>query len=333
MLLSLPQELRDHIFTLVCLDARSEPQPSTYRRECRRTCERQSYSIAPLARDRVWFERPSFRNPLLPLLLVNRQVHREARDALRRMNRPPNYAIDIAFLKDGTLWPTWLSVPKLQRSLGNVYAQFRIFDVPEHLQPHAMGDPYCSDKPGPPPIVWLFYHLLAGFLRNGPVVSDRDSDSGGFTVQNLILDFLPASEKGILPFASFIQYFKEVEDMAAPPDLENDWTLGQDEGESLLAAEYLAHFVRALLLRVLNLGVSTIKYGKIIYENVGDIEIRVDGRLKWHLDIPKMFSSLSFDHEIHTSHRLKREQMFAHWKELTLVKRLKAGFPTECTSS
>ncbi|KAI0884943.1 uncharacterized protein GGS22DRAFT_136164 [Annulohypoxylon maeteangense] len=327
MLLNLPQELRDHIFTIVCLSARSEPQLPTYRRECRRTCERQSYSLAPSARDRVWFERTSFQNPLLPLLLVNHQVHREAQDVLRRMSEPPNYAIDIAFLKDGTLWPTWLSVPKLQRTLGNVYAQFRIFAVPEQLQSHLSDDPYHSDELGPPPIIWLFYHLLAGFLRNGPIALERDNESGGFTVQNLILDFLPASEKGILPLASFIEYFKEVEDMAGLTDTENDWTLSKDEG--LLAAECLAHFVRALLLRVLNLGVSTIKYGRILYENVGDIEIRVDGRMKWHLDLPKMFSNLSFDHEISISHRLKREHMFANWKEMASEKRLEAGLPIE----
>ncbi|KAI2467489.1 hypothetical protein F4781DRAFT_433378 [Annulohypoxylon bovei var. microspora] len=284
-----------------------------------------------MARDRVWFEQQSFQNPLLSLLLVNRQVHREAQDALRRMSELPNYAIDIAFLKNGTLWPTWLSVPKLQQTLGNVYAQFRVFPVPEHLQSHVPDDPYCSEKPGPPPIVWSFYHLLAGFLRNGPLALDRDNDSGGFTVQNLVLDFLPTNEKGIIPLASFVQYFKEVDDMAALTDPEKSWVFDQDEG--LLAAEYLAHFVRALLLRVLNLGISTIKYGKILYENVGDIEIRVDGRLKWHMDIPNMFSVLSFDHGISTSHRLEQEQMFAHWKELTLAKRLEAGLPTEQSSS
>ncbi|KAI1457892.1 hypothetical protein F4805DRAFT_159191 [Annulohypoxylon moriforme] len=325
MLLNLPQELRDYIFTLVCLSARPEPQLPTYGREHRRTCERQSYSLAPSARNRVWFERSPFRNPLLPLLLVNRQVHREAQDALRRMSEPPSYAIDIVFLKDGTLWPTWLSVPKLQRTLGNVYAQFRIFAVPEQLQSHLSGDPYRSDEPGPPPIIWLFYHLLAGFLRNGPIALDRDNGSGGFTVQHLVLDFLPASEKGILPLASFIEYFKEVE-TARSTGPGNGWTLDKDEG--LYAAECLAYFVRALLLRVLNLGVSTIKYGRILYENIGDIEIRIDGQFKWHLDIPKKFSNLSFDHEISISHRLKHEQMFARWKELALAKRLKAGLPT-----
>ncbi|KAI1091199.1 hypothetical protein F5B19DRAFT_288167 [Rostrohypoxylon terebratum] len=326
MLLDLPQELRDQIFSLVCLNTRSPTGLSTYSREHRRTCERQSYSLSPLAGDRVWFERPSFQNPMLSLLLINHQVNREAQEVLRRMGEPPNYAIDVVFLKDGTLWPTWLSIPKLQRSLGNVYAQFRIFDVPEHLRSHIAGDPYRSDRPGPPPVVWSFYHLLAGFLRNGPIVSDRDNDGGCFTIRNLILDFLPASEKNILPLASFIQYFKEVGDMASSANVEGDRIPFQDEG--LVAAEYLAHFVRALLLRVLKLGVSTIKFGKILYENIGDIEVRVDGQLRWHLDIPKMFSSLSFDHEVNVSNRLKREQMFAHWKALTLAKRLKAGLPT-----
>ncbi|KAI1445758.1 hypothetical protein F5Y02DRAFT_100138 [Annulohypoxylon stygium] len=326
MLLDLPQELRDQIFSLVCLNTRLAPGLSTYRREYRRTCERQSYSLSPLAGDRVWFERPSCQNPMLSLLLVNRQVNREVQEVLRRVSESPNYAIDVVFLKDGTLWPTWLSVPRLQRTLGSVYVQFRIFDVPEHLRSHIANDPYRSDRPGPPPVVWSFYHLLAGFLRNGPMVSDRDNDSGTFTVRNLKLDFSPAIEKNILPLASFIQYFKEVEDMASSTNSGSDWTPDQDEG--LVAAEYLAHFVRALLLRVLNLGVSTIKYGKILYENIGDIEIRVDGRLRWHLNIPKMFSNLSFDHEVNVSNRLKREQRFAHWKDLTLAKRLKAGLPT-----
>lgn len=102
MLLDLPQELRDQIFSLVCLNTRLAPGLSTYRREYRRTCERQSYSLSPLAGDRVWFERPSCQNPMLSLLLVNRQVNREVQEVLRRVSESPNYAIDVVFLKDGT---------------------------------------------------------------------------------------------------------------------------------------------------------------------------------------------------------------------------------------
>ncbi|KAI2624616.1 hypothetical protein GGS26DRAFT_205327 [Hypomontagnella submonticulosa] len=330
MLLSLPQELRDQIFTLVCIAARKLPDPSTCRIEHRRTCEGYGFSRAPTARDRVWFERRAIENPMLSLLLVNHQVHRETQDVLRRISDPPNYAIDIMFLNDGTLWPTWLSVPKLQRNLGNVYAQFRVFHTPGHLQARNADDLYGSEDPGPPPIVWLFYHLLSGFLRNGPLALDRDKDDGGFTVQNLILDFLPASEKGILPFASFIQYFKEVDDVAAPNPLEIDPGRGGDE--SLLAAEYLAHFIRALLLRLLNLKPSAMKYGRILYENVGDIEIRINGQFKWRLGIPEMLSKLSFGNGVNNSRMVTPEQRFWHWKQVALARRRKASLPIEYAS-
>ncbi|KAI0385559.1 hypothetical protein F5Y04DRAFT_187948 [Hypomontagnella monticulosa] len=327
MLLNLPQELRDQIFTLVCLAAREPPHPSTCRIEHRRTCEEYDFSRAPIARDRVWFERRALENPMLSLLLVNHQVHQEAQDVLRRISDPPNYAIDVMFLKDGTLWPTWLSVPKLRRNLGNMYAQFRVFCPPNYLQTLHTDDPYGSEDPGPPPIVWLFYHLLSGFLRNGPLALDRNEDDGGFTVQHLILDFLPASEKGILPFASFIQYFKEVDDMVAPSDVGNNPTRGADE--SLLAAEYFAHFIRALLLRLLNLKPTAMKYGRILYENVGDIEIRIDGQFKWRLGIPEMLSKLSFGDNLGPSRVVTPEQRFWHWKQVALARRRKAGLPVE----
>ncbi|KAI1780727.1 hypothetical protein F4818DRAFT_435923 [Hypoxylon cercidicola] len=216
MLLShLPRELRDHIYTFVCLAVRDQPHPSTCRKEDRKVCERLGYSFAPIVKDRVWFERRLIQNPLLSLLLVNRQVHREAQDVLWRMGDLPNCVLDVMFLKDEALWPTWLSVPNVRRNLGTVYTQFRVFHAPEHLRTREAFDLYGSEGPGPPPIVWLFYHLLAALLRNGPLTLDKDDDSGSFTVRTLILDFLPASEKGILPLASFVQYFKEIDDISA----------------------------------------------------------------------------------------------------------------------
>ncbi|XXG97469.1 hypothetical protein Hte_003771 [Hypoxylon texense] len=323
LLTHLPRELRDLIYTFVCHAVRDQPHPSTCQKEDRKICERQD-SLAPMARDRVWFERRPIQSPLLSLLLVNRQVHREAKDVLRGIGDSPNCVLDIMFLKDEALWPTWLSIPKLQRNLGTVYTQIRIFHVPDHLRMDNAGNLYGSEDPGPPPIVWLFYHLLASFLQNGPLVVNGDNDSGDFTVQTLVLDFLPASENGILPLASFIQYFKEVDDMSASTGSDCDWTrIALDE--SVLAAEYLAHFIRALLLRLLNLGPLTMKYGKILYENVGDIEIWVDGRLKWCLDIPKLFPGVVFNHGASTTHRLKDEQRFMHWKETTSVRRTNIG--------
>lgn len=280
--------------------------------------------MAPVIRDRVWVERRPIHNPLLSLMLVNRQVYQEAQDVLRRIGDSPDYVLDVMFLKDEALWPTWLSVPKLGRNLGTVYTQFRIFHVPDHLRTDDGGDLYGSEGPGPPPIVWIFYHLLSSFLRNGPLATKKDDDNGGFTVRTLILDFLPASEKGILPLASLIQYFKEVDDISASTSSDFDWKQNTSD-EGLLAAEYLAHFIKALLLRLLSLGPLTIKYGRILYENVGDIEIWVDGHTKWRLDIPKLFSDVSFDHGIDTSHVLKNEQKFQHWKEVTSRRRADIG--------
>ncbi|KAI4866574.1 hypothetical protein F4820DRAFT_246783 [Hypoxylon rubiginosum] len=331
MLLShLPRELRDLIYTFVCLAVRDQPDPSTCRKEDRKVCGRQ-YSLAPTARDRVWFERRPIQSPLLPLLLVSRQVSREAKDVLCGIGDSPNCMLDIMFLKDESLWPTWLSIPKLQRNLGTVYTQVRIFHVPDHLRIDYADDLYNSEDPGPPPVVWLFHHLLASFLRNGPLVVDENDDSGGFTVQTLILDFLPASEKGILPLASFIQYFKEVDDMSASTSTDYDWMRGTLD-ESLLVAEYLAHFIRALFLRLLNLGPPTMKYGKILYENVGDIEIWVNGRLRWCLDIPKLFSDVVFNHGVSTTHMLKNEQRFKHWKETTSIRRANTGLTARSVS-
>ncbi|KAI1759611.1 hypothetical protein GGR53DRAFT_513049 [Hypoxylon sp. FL1150] len=327
----LPRELRDQIYTFVCLAVRDQPHPSTCRKEDRRV-SKQSTSAAPIARNRVWFERRPIENPLLSMMLVNRQIYQEAQGILWRMGDLPNCVLDVVFLKDEALWPTWLSVPKLRRNLGTVYTQFRIFHAPDHLRVDDGGDLYGSESPGPPPIVWVLYHLLANFLRNGPIATaDTNDSSGGFTVGTLILDFLPASEKGILPLASLIQYFKEVDDISASADSDHDWKPSTFD-ESLLAAEYLAHFVRALLLRLLNLGSLNIKYGRILYENVGDIEIWVDGHFKWCLDIPKLFSNVSFDHGMSTTHMLENEQRFKHWKEATLRRRENVGLPIGCVS-
>lgn len=316
-LLSIPREIRDEILSWVPLLPSPPPDPALCQKEDRTTLPG-SYSGGWQATDRVWFERMPIRNPVLSVLLVNRQVHDEMKGVLATMPARPDYSMDVMFFKeDCTLWPTWTSIPILSQDIGTLHVKFRILHAPEHLvtpnkRRYEIGTEcyYRYGDGSPPPVYWIFYHPLGGLLKHGPWAKDHDVQDGpSFTIQKLVLEVLPATEPGILPagpsepgsedfFASFGR------------------SIPQSPDDDVRVAERVADFILHALRRVLGMDKDR-KYGKLLFEGVGDIEIRVQQHLKISLDIPTRLNRAVWSTKYYP----------ATYKDSIVEKRRQAGLP------
>jgi hypothetical protein len=94
---------------------------------------------------------------------------------------------------------------------------------------------------------------------------------------------------------------------------------------------WLADFVSGFMSGLLGMGYHTARYGMIIYERIGAIEVCVDGVLKKEFDLSNRLAGLRFHTEADTFGgvwpREERVPFFWRWKKDALRKRREAGLP------
>jgi hypothetical protein len=111
----------------------------------------------------IYYSLSESRNYVLPVLLVNRQLHAEALATLDVLPTKHCYTLDIMLVDERELWPTWLSVPALTTRVDKVYAAFRIIGTSK-----GQRSGFTGGDGGLPMITWCFYSILERFFRAGP---------------------------------------------------------------------------------------------------------------------------------------------------------------------
>ncbi|KAF2807230.1 uncharacterized protein BDZ99DRAFT_465149 [Mytilinidion resinicola] len=328
-LLSLPREIRDTILELVISSSRAPPQ-DTSEAEPRSpsATEWQAEEISGFdawyhSRTPLYFEPRVYISNSAPLLLVNHQVSSETAAALARLNLP--YELDVIFSNENSLWPSWLSVPRLSNQLDQVNVTFRICGS-EKILPKWMSG-WGQGNGAPPWLMWLFYYLLEYVLRRGPVPHTDSSVDREVTIKNLDLNFVGKNDK------------EEIYGETARPIGEN-WkhtryynqsALYQGEEEDkVLRPEWLASFLMLRFLSLLEMGYHTAKYGMVLHERIGSIQFRVNGEHFALFKIGTVLRTLEHHDAGHTFGNLPREERvaaFRAWKENALRKREERGLP------
>jgi len=276
-------------------------------------------------------------NPALPLLLTNRQLYHETLDTLQRAyssptSLPPSYSGDVIYLRDnGTLWPTWLSVPFRASHADTVHAQFRIFRCPPGLT-----------IPSKPAINFFhyerFYEALHGLLES-VLASGRFGPCGQpITVDRLVLNFLPAAEVAILPVAPIVKW-----EWVSDPKECGDRIFAKDIRPNIHDCFYLDKALKGLYLHdprieaaarfmcwvfkmlqwIAEMNYYTFSYGKVLFEHVGVIEVHLDGKLYKTLDLGARLARLP------SNPQLRRPAELYLWKREVEAKRRKLGWPVE----
>ena len=187
--------------------------------------------------------------------------------------------MDVVYIKCCVLWPTWLSVPSLVKSVDTLHIQFRLFLEPISLDP----DRRCplllqgsSIIGGQPPLAWMVHDLLLKVITHGPLIKpemiEDELQKVRMTVKKLIINVVPPTEAGVAPTGPFEgrramrEYFMMFVSKY-PPGLDENYE----------SARTFYNFLKSILRALLALTPDNVYYGKILFEAVGDIEIQLDG--------------------------------------------------------
>ncbi|RYO97635.1 hypothetical protein DL764_007272 [Monosporascus ibericus] len=120
-----------------------------------------------------------------PLLLVNRQLHRETKDALERIpGRGRSYSLDFMLAKEELLWLTWTLVPAYAQHVDSIDVTVRVVGamrvLPAFHKWNQWHSIFSGGDGGPPVAVWLFYSVLERFLKAGSVGRALDPKLGEY---------------------------------------------------------------------------------------------------------------------------------------------------------
>lgn len=179
-----------------------------------------------------------------------------------------------------------LSVPVRASHVDTVRAQFRIFDRPDglRLEEETPLGIFGGLAGGLPSIVWPFYHLLVGSM-----VSGSHGPCGlAFTTNRLVLDFLPASETNLLPLGPVVSgRFGRMDELR--DFFPHDKNMDSSSKARCLdnpGMETAARLMRFVWMKLQSLDrLNEFDLGKRLHENIGVIEVRLDGKLYKTLDL------------------------------------------------
>jgi len=285
-------------------------------------------------------------NPAMSLLLTNSQLYDETLDTLQHTFKgtaaSPSYTADIIYLNNGTLWPTWLSTPVRASHVDTVHIQFRVFHHPEELRPGGVPR-YRLFNPGR--VMWSCHDLLLDFLLSG-----RHGPCGQpITVNRLVLDFLPATDAthDIFPLCPSTNW----EWLSDPKEL-GEWISTKEIRENVRECFRPPHWMEEALYRD-DIGMKVAAgfmgyvwrllewiagpdhyylYAKTeaLYEHVGVVEIRLDGKPHKTVDLASYLEGSPPDFGGDTT-RADRYWGWYHgsaeWRREVKMKRRKLGMP------
>ncbi|KAF2493043.1 hypothetical protein BU16DRAFT_529270 [Lophium mytilinum] len=323
-LLSLPREIRDTILELVISYSRPPPQDVSTAEPRPTPSPRwhpedpSEFNSAP-GRFAVYLEPRGYISNSASLLLVNRQISSKTAAALTLFHPP--YELDVIFLEESKLWPTWLSVPALSSQLDQVNATIRISG--HHDIPWPLGNG------GPPWQVWPFFYLLEYVLRRGPVPHTDSSLDREVTIKNLDLNFIGKDDKEEIPGETpppASENWKYTRYHAQSASLQDDETVQK----KVLRPTWLAWFLMRHCLELLGMTYHTAQYGAILHERVGSIQFSVNGKRFAHFEIGTVLRTLDdYDAGATFGHLPREERVaaFRLWRETTTRKREERGLP------
>ncbi|KAI9836027.1 MAG: hypothetical protein M1819_001638 [Sarea resinae] len=327
-LLTIPREIRDNIIELVLCSKRNPPPDiataarSRRERHRRGIPERRGFNTWSYGPSHVEFEQRDCAVDSLPLLLVNRRLSCETKSAIERLALYSNLAcsLDVMFVEERELWPTWLYLPVLAQQVDCIEVTFRVFGTAGEWK-----SAFQAGDASPPEILWCFYYLLELLLRRGPLGQRTSHVDKQLSIKTLVLNFSAEGDTYLLPpsnveFGEWMQSRRQ----------RSGTDFGVDLKETIMRPEWLADYIIVYLGFLLSMGYHTAVYGAVLYERIGRIRITVDGTLKREMDLGAILSALSFNGPSETfGHVWPREQrvpMFWRWKKDVLTKRGELGF-------
>ncbi|CRK15152.1 hypothetical protein BN1708_011372, partial [Verticillium longisporum] len=293
-LLSIAPELRDLILEEVLrLPEREAPVDPSASQDRKRRKYRDDMRCSD-GHD-IWVKEKNFlaaaqKTPAI--MLVNRQLHAEAAAVIARTKT--HYRLDVMYVKECGLWPTWLSVPRLAHHADSIYVQFRIFDPPTDVNEDWRNPrQFLGGDGGPAMIVWNFFAMMKDYLLHGPTAFESlVATKNSFSVKTLILDILPpppGTKDDNLGFPSGSAQGSRLERFVASRMASHRWPIPPEGMKHTMPAEKLAIFIAGRLSSLLSRHED---YGAPVFHRVGSIDIRVGGETRRLFDLDELLDMI-----------------------------------------
>jgi hypothetical protein len=271
-LLSIPQELRDQIIENVIINELKPPE-DTKSAELNRSHSTEfdyplcrSWSYGP---QHVRYAKGKMRVNSASLLQVNKQLNEETKAALaRRYPEGVKYKLDIMFVNEIELWPTWLLVPSVSHMVAEVDVKIRI--VGEKLS--GSENAFKIGDGSPEQIVWCFYYVLEHFLDYGlgPSLGAKEGikiQKRPTSVRNIKLDIVYGNSGHGIP---------------------------QGSRSKRQDPQWLANFVCGRLNNITEMSYHTAPYGMIVYERVGKFQIAAESEIIEEINLGDSLARLNY---------------------------------------
>ncbi|KAL2756654.1 hypothetical protein ACRALDRAFT_1062363 [Sodiomyces alcalophilus JCM 7366] len=343
-LLTIPRELRNQIILHILPERRSPPASHV---QCNRWVHMPVSSFTNgvlLSNKSDVYTEPSLPEnatslALVPLTRTNRQLRDETREILRRLH----YHLDIMHIStpnaQSTLMPTWISAPTYEKHIDSLYMSIRLLNGSQsagaaHVVPPPLGDLYSYASP----VDKSYLHLFQAYFQRGPAMhqSCRMDSEAAFSVRNLTLDIQQPEPGTRFDFdpATYSGWPSTWVSSEATPDGDLGMassrhafpTGGAAEVDLDNPAEHLAYSIWRWLGFMLA-GKRNLS-GRILYQGVRTIDIRVAGRLRKSVDVTEAFCRLPSDlgaEGFWPLNRFLHKWGFEAWRDGTIETRKRRG--------
>ena len=200
LLLHLPPEIRAQILEEAIAIRR--PAPSSPSQSQHRRLFRNRHDTAYPERTDIYIEdHDHAKSAQFALLATCRQIRDETQKAVTRVSNEP-YRVDVMFVYKHGLFPTWLSLPCLQRNVPDLHVHLRIFDSADPEPPRrGPSDPGClpGEMDEPLQTQWSLKVFLTVYLLRACRAPDP-FDARGVPSAYLSRDIVDESdEDGVRP--------------------------------------------------------------------------------------------------------------------------------------
>lgn len=302
-LLTLIPELRSRILECALSIPRSAPQSfdDISNRTTNKIIDFKSWSGQ---RD-VLYE-PLNRVDLIPLLLVNKQIHAETLAAIERIPTKHSYVLDIVFHKETVLLPTWLSLPQLSSSVDSIHATIRYIGISE--------TPFSAFQGGdgsPPRLYWLFYSLLECVLRGGVV---------GNSGQVVTVKHLEINIQSPVVTEDMIAQFPNRAADRSQASLNRKLCPGKPQ---FMNPARIIRAVQFGMITLLSLHRDACELGKLLYGSVDIVRLLVDGEVRREWKMGELLGNMTGENYRKGTESDREE--FKMWKSYISEKRVERG--------
>lgn len=318
---TLPREVWDEI--LECVIFTRTPVPKTL-------ADLEAQVRVPVKSDRGYFDAE---DPIkdLPdahsLLLVNQQIHHEVKELISL--RGNTYELDVKFVYESFLVPTWTSVPLAQEVIPIVKVTFQCLekfrqggsfrgeplDVPRNLL-------FNETPPYVMRLHWLYRNLLWWYPHRHEEIGGAEKKALAFKV--LEIDFIDPEDKELLA----PENHSPEDHICFRPELFGSPV--HEEGlvrPEWLAAGFTEHIPKFLLRGIYIATIGQMHYDVPFLSRVGEIVVKANGRVVGNLDIGQILADIKF--VLACAIKEPAEYWIDHfilWKDTAIQRRRDRGF-------